>query len=155
MAIVECKYKLDTTTQTPRDTIEWFHRVFLVQLATSRTHRGLLGYHPVLAEQHLTLLMVAVGVTADAKVMVTMREKAVKTSCEAYLACNFILLSNCKRYNPLRTHLENRHTEGKNPHPVIVEEKKTIMVEYNAPGVVAPKVARKDSDNQGLAFAKT
>jgi hypothetical protein len=29
MAIVECKYELNTTTQVPRDTIKWFHRVFL------------------------------------------------------------------------------------------------------------------------------
>ena len=40
MAIVECEYELDTTTQALGDTIEWFHRIFLVQLATSRAHGG-------------------------------------------------------------------------------------------------------------------
>ena len=29
MAIVECEYELDTTTQAPGDPIEWFHRSFL------------------------------------------------------------------------------------------------------------------------------
>ena len=40
MVIVECKYELDTTTQVPGDTIKWFHRVFLAQLAMSRAHGG-------------------------------------------------------------------------------------------------------------------
>jgi hypothetical protein len=38
MAIVECEYELDTTTQAPGETIEWFHRMCLAQLATSRAH---------------------------------------------------------------------------------------------------------------------
>ena len=59
------KYELITTMQAPGDTIKWFHRVFLAQLATSRAHEGMPGYHPVLVEHHLTLLMAAVGVTTD------------------------------------------------------------------------------------------
>jgi hypothetical protein len=135
MAIVECEYELDTTTQAPGDTIEWFHRVFLAQLATSRAHGGMPGYHPVLVEQHMELLMEAAGVTSStagtltttaelldhAKAMTAMREKAVETSCEEYLACKFLLLSNGERYKPLRTHLENGHAEGKKPYPISVD----------------------------------
>ena len=40
MAIVECEYELNTTAQAPGDTIEWFCRVFLAQLATLRGHGG-------------------------------------------------------------------------------------------------------------------
>ena len=29
------------------------------------------------------------------------------------------------------------------------------MVDYKAPGVTAPRVERKDNDNQGIAFAET
>ena len=115
MVIVEVEYELNTTTQVPCDTIEWFHRVFLAQLATSRAHEGMPGYHPVLVEHHLTLLMAAVGVTTDmtatmtsttnmlahAKDMATMMGKVVKTSCEEYLACKFLLVSNEERYTPL------------------------------------------------------
>ena len=50
MVTLECKYKLDTTPQAPGDTIKWFHRVFLAQLAMSRAHFGIPGYHQVLGE---------------------------------------------------------------------------------------------------------
>ena len=63
MAIVECEYELHTTTQAPGDTLEWFHRVFLAQLATLRAHGGMSGYHPVLVEQHMEVLMAEAGVT--------------------------------------------------------------------------------------------
>ena len=131
MAIVEYEYELDTTTYTSGDTIKWFHRVFLTQLATPRAHYGMLGYHTVLVEQHMTLLMAAAGVTATTtdtmttttdllshtKAMSTMREKAVETSCKEYLAYKFLLLSIGERYKPLRTHLENGYSKGKKPYP--------------------------------------
>ena len=50
MTIVEYKYELNTITQAPGDTSEWFHRVFLAQLTTSKAHEGVSGYHPVLVE---------------------------------------------------------------------------------------------------------
>ena len=127
------------------------------------------GYHPVLVEQYMALLMEAVGVMAttadiltittdllgDMKGMITMREKAAETSCKEYLACKFLLLSNGERYKPLWTHLENGHTGGKKPHPTTVDGMKTLMVDYKAPGVTAPKATKKDEDNPGLAFAET
>ena len=168
MAIVECEYKLDTTTQAPGDTIEWFHRVFLAQLATSKAHRGVPGYHPVLVEQHMDVLMAEAGVTlatagtmttttkllAHTETIAVMRAKAAETSCEEYLACKFLLLSNGERYKPLCKHLENRHTKGKKPYPTTVEGTKTLMVDYKTPGVATPRATRKDDDDQGLTFAK-
>ena len=56
MVIMECKYKLDTTTQAAEDTIKWFHSVFVSQLVTSSAHGGVPGYHTVLVEQHMTLI---------------------------------------------------------------------------------------------------
>jgi hypothetical protein len=64
------------------------------------------GYHPVLVEQHMEVLIAEAGVTsatadtmttmaellAHAKAMAVMRAKAVGTSCEEYLACKFLLL---------------------------------------------------------------
>ena len=108
MAIVECEYELDTPTQAPGDTIKWFHRVFLAQLATSRAHGGMPGYHPVLVEQHMDVLITKAGVTAatadtlatkeellaQAEKITVMKMKAMETSCEEYPACKFLLLSN-------------------------------------------------------------
>ena len=111
-------------------------------------------------EQHMELLMNAAWVTSstadtmtttaellDAKVMTVMRANAVDTSCKEYLACKFLLLSNGERYKPLRTHLENGHVAGKNLYPTTVEGMKTLMVNYKAPGVAAPRATRKDDDN--------
>ena len=64
-----------------------------------------------------------------AKAIAVMRAKAVESSCEEYLACKFLLLSNGERYKPLRTHLENGHAEGKRPYPTTVEGMKTLMVD--------------------------
>ena len=77
----------------------------------------------------MALLMEAAGVTVtmeDAMTsatnllvhvedMETMREKVVATSCEVYLACKFLLLTNGERCKPMWTHLENEHTEENNP----------------------------------------
>ena len=88
-----------------------------------------------------------VALLAHAKAMSVMRAKAVDTSCKEYLACKFLLLSNGERYKPLRTHLENSHADGKKPYPVTVEGMKTLMVDYKAPGVAAPRAARKDNND--------
>ena len=166
---MECEYKLDTTTQVPGDTIEWFHRVFLAQLATSRAHGGMPGYHPVLVKQHMDVLMTEVGVTAategtlttkeellaHAEKMAIMRAKAVETSCKEYLACKFLLLSNGEQVTPLRIHLKNGQAKGKKPYPTTVKGMKTLMVDYNAPGVAAPRPGRKDDNDQEFAFAET
>ena len=64
MAIEECKYELDMTTQAPEDTIEWFHWVFLAHLAILRAYEGMPQYHPMLVEQHMTVLRDAARVTA-------------------------------------------------------------------------------------------
>ena len=92
---------------------------------------------------------------AHAKAMTVTRANVVDTSCEEYLACKFLLLSNEERYKPLHTHLENGHAEGKKPYPTIVEGMKTLMVDYKAPGVAAPRATRKDNADQGLFFAET
>ena len=129
-------------------------------------NKGILGYPPVLVEQHMTLLMEAAGMAADtadtmttttdllahAKAVATMREKAVKTSCEEYIACKFFLLANGERLEPLHTHLENGLSEGKKPYPTTVEGMKTIMVDYKAPGVTAPTAAKKNKDDYGVAL---
>ena len=73
-----------------------------------------------------------------------MRAKAVDTSYEEYLACKFLLISTGERYTPLRTHLMNGHAEGKKPYPTKVEGMKTLTTNYKAPGVTAPRAARKD-----------
>ena len=38
VSIVDDKYKLNTATHAPEDSIEQFHRVFLVQLVTVLAH---------------------------------------------------------------------------------------------------------------------
>ena len=116
----------------------------------------------------MTLLMAADGVMADtaaimtrttnllthAKVMAITREKAVETSCEEYLACKFLLLSNGERYTPLRAHLEDGHAEGKKPYPITGEGMKTLMVDYKAQVVAAPRAAKKDEDNKSLPLPR-
>ena len=106
MVIMECNNELNTTTQLPGDTIKWLRRVFLARLAMVRAHGGVPGYHTMLLEQQVQVLMAtsgAVATTADTmtamtsllahvKVVSTMREKAAETSCEEYLAYKFLLL---------------------------------------------------------------
>ena len=117
----------------------------------------------------MEVLMAAAGVTlgaadtmttttellAHAKAMAVMRAKVVEISCKEYLACKFLLLSNGERYKPLRMHFENGHAEGKKPYPTTAEGMKTLMVDYKAPGVAAPRAGRTDNKDQGLAFAKS
>ena len=83
------------------------------------------GYHPVLVEQHMDVLMTKAGVTAattgtlttttellsHAEMIAVMKMKAVETSCVEYLACKFLLLPNGERFKPLRTHLKNGHRD--------------------------------------------
>ena len=40
MVIAECNCGLDMVIQAPGNTIEWFHRMYLVQLTTHRDHGG-------------------------------------------------------------------------------------------------------------------
>ena len=101
------------------------------------------GYHPVLVEQHMNVLMAKAGVTstaadtmttrtdllADAEAMAVMRTKPVETSYKEYLAYKFLLLSNGERYKPLHTHLESGLAKGKKPYPTTVEGMKTLMVD--------------------------
>ena len=155
--------------QAPGDTIKWFHRFFMSQLKRLRAYGEMPGYHPMLVEQQMTLLMKAAGVTTTTvdtltttidlldhpKVMATMREKVVKRSCKEYLLCKFLLLANRERHKPLRTHLENGHIEQKKPYPTIVEDMKTLMADYTVPGGAAPTAARKSVDDQGVVFAET
>ena len=89
--------------------------MFLAQLATSRAYGEMPGYHLVLVEKDVEMLIEAAGVTttmsnimtittnlpAHTRDMVTMREKAVATSFKEYLACKFLLLANGERYKPL------------------------------------------------------
>jgi hypothetical protein len=46
--------------------------------------------------------------------------------------------------------------ERKKPYPPTVEEIKTLMVDYKAPGVMAPAATKKkmDGNDQGVAFVK-
>ena len=45
--------------------------------------------------------------------------------------------------------------EKKEPYLTTVTGMKTLMVEYKALGVKAPRAAKKNKDDQGVAFAKT
>jgi hypothetical protein len=108
---------------------------------------GMPGYHAVMVEQHMMLLMEAAGLIATTtntmttttdllvhtKDMATMREMVVKTSCKEYIMCNVLLLENWEMYMPLRTHLENGHVEQKKPYPTAVEDTEILLVDYKAP----------------------
>ena len=46
----------------------------------------------------------------------------------------FFLLANRNTYQPLQTHLENKHVERKMPYPITVEGEKTLTVSYTVRG---------------------
>ena len=101
------------------------------------------------------ILKTTTDLLANVKDMATMREKGVKTVCKEYLTCKFLLLANGEKYKPLCTHLENRHTKQRKAYPTTVEEMKTLMVDCKAPGGTAPTTAKKNKDNQEVAFAES
>jgi hypothetical protein len=130
------------------------------------------GYHTVLVEQHMKLMMEATGVTSttdhgrrhdDYGGPAGPREGHVVYARQGGSGeLRGIprvqvppLLANGGRYKPLRTHLENGHTEGKRPYPSTVEGMKTLMVDYRVPGVAVPTTTERGDDHQGVAFTET
>jgi predicted transcriptional regulator len=96
---------------------------------TINTHGGCTGCHPKLIQEHITRLMSERdldenGNSDDLKNVIVDSEHS---SCDKYLACLFILVTNGGRYQGLKQALDNQYLMDKDAYPCTLPQALTLL----------------------------
>ena len=121
MALVKSDFNLMTLGQEDDVSNEKFVTLVQSQVKTINSHGGQAGYHPALYLRHLERIAESRGIdpgrvdTTNAEQAVAwqeVKEAAMDSSTEEYIASFIILAANDKRYGGLKQELHNQHLIG-------------------------------------------
>eukprot|EP00956_Cyclotella_meneghiniana_P039152 scaffold166732_cov36-Cyclotella_meneghiniana.AAC.1 len=145
MAFVEHDLRLYLTYQKP---------TFRARKDVVNTFGGRAGYHPALYRKYLDEVATAAGKQVSALTQ-DEKQRAMDLSCEDYLACLLIRISNEEMYGSVKKGLDNMNLFQQDTYPKNIEEAHRYLQNYK-PESRGGKFNRGGNNNslsqQGVAF---
>ena len=145
MGFVESTAELFTYHQGEKVSDDDYSIMFNASVESIKAHGGKPWHHPGLAEMHTKRIAVemtrAEGFTAatvltvrGGEILKIARKKGAETADNEFLACQFILGADNKRYKRLKTELGNRFVFGNDDYPKDITQALALLKNYKYEG---------------------
>ena len=166
MALVQLHVDLFTTTQRPNESVEAYYKLFCARRDTVNAHGGEAEFHKELYAKARSKIMIARGrgeaymsnlARAERPAEKAAIEKqAKKACCEQFLAALFLKMADDRRYQALKTKINNNFILGDDKAPMTIVEVKRVLLDFALPAdsKVDSEAAEAD-EGTGLTFAET
>ena len=161
MALVESDMRLYLTHMKPDEDPNDFMEIFKTMAETINVHGGQAGLHPRLLEEHKERLLKEMGRSeSDLNSGETdaLGVAAVDASCEEYLSCLFIRVSDNTRFKGLKEALDNQFLLDKSAYPQELSEALKLLKNFKVSGGsgAANRAQQPETavPSAGLAFAQ-
>eukprot|EP00956_Cyclotella_meneghiniana_P039180 scaffold167175_cov42-Cyclotella_meneghiniana.AAC.1 len=152
MAFVEHDLRLYLTYQKPNVELDDFVKQFRARKDVINTFGGRAGYHPALYRKYAEEVAADLGKQVSALSQAE-RQQAIDLSCEDYLACLLIRISNEEKYGSVKKGLDNMNLFQQDTYPKTIEEAHRYLQNYKPESRSGGRQNRGGpSDRQGVAF---
>ena len=153
MAFVEHDLRLYLSYQKPHVPLDDFVKQFRARKDVVNTFGGRAGYHPALYRKYLDEVARAAGKQVSALTQ-DEKQRAMDLSCEDYLACLLIRISNDEKYGSVKKGLDNMNLFQQDTYPKSIEEAHRYLQNYKSDSRGGDNRNRggTNPNHQGVAF---
>jgi hypothetical protein len=166
MGFVESTAELFTYHQGENVSDDDYSIMFNASVESIKAHGGQPWHHPRLADMHTKRIAVemtkadgltatTVSTTRGTEILKIARKKGAEIANNEFLACQFILGADNKRYKRLKTELGNRFVFGNDDYPKDITQALALLKNFkHEGGVKSSNNSNSKDESPGVAFVQ-